>query len=116
MKAISQFVISVFELIEAEGRNLRTALRTEGRELHAALRAEARDLRSVVIDFAMAIGLLLVTISLLLAGIGFMVVGLMWWLETLMSRPLAAVITGLVTASLGVGCLMLFKSLTKVKD
>jgi len=116
MKVISQFVISIFELIEAEGRGLRTALRAEGRDLHTALRAEARDLRSVVVDLAIGIALLLAAMLLFMAGVGFMVVGLMWWLETHMPSSLAAVITGLVIFALGLVCLLLFRSLTKAKD
>jgi hypothetical protein len=104
MKAISQFVISIFELVEAEGRDLRAAARTEG-----------RDLRLVLVNLALALGILLVTVSLFLAGAGLIIAGLLWWLETQVPRSLAAAITGLVAISLGVGCLLLFRSLTKAK-
>lgn len=104
MKAISQFVISIFDLAEAEGRELRTAVR-----------AEARDLREVSVNLALALGVLIVTIALVLVGAAFIVAGLMWWLETQVPRSLAAAITGVFALALGGGAFLLFKSLTKAK-
>ncbi len=104
MSAISQFVISVFELAEAEGRDLRTTVR-----------AEARDLRTVVVNLATASAVLLLSVPLLVAGAGLMTAGLMWWLESQLNRPLAAAITGLVVSALGLGCLFLFRTLTTTR-
>lgn len=101
MKVVSQFVISIFDLIEAEGRALRTVARTEARQAHSAL-----------VNLAMGVTFLFVAVPLFVAGAWLLAAGLMWWLETQVSRPLAATITGLVVLMLAVGCLALFRSLT----
>jgi hypothetical protein len=100
VKAISQLVVHVFDLLEAEGRCLR-----------AAIRVEARRAQAVAASLAMALSFLLVAVPLLIAGVGLVAAGLMWWLETEMSRPLAAMLTGVVVLAIGSGCLAGFKFL-----
>ncbi len=100
MKAISQFVVHVFDLIEAEGRCLR-----------AAIRGEARRAQAGAASLAMALSFLLVAVPLLILGVGLVAAGLMWWLETEMSRPAAALITGVVVLAIGSGCMAGFKFL-----
>lgn len=102
MNAISQFVISVFELAEAEGRDLRKVVR-----------AQARDVHEAVATFAMGMAVLLVSVPLLVAGVWLMAAGLMWWLETQVARPIAAGVTGLIIIAIGVVCLLLFRSITR---
>jgi hypothetical protein len=105
MRALSQLVISIFELAEAEGRDLRTAVR-----------AEARDLRTTIVDLAMAIAILLLSIPLFTAGAWLIVAGLMLWLETQVSRPMAAVLTGIAVTALGAVCLLVFRLRTKARS
>lgn len=100
MKAISQFVVNVFDLIEAEGRTL-----------HAVVRGEARRVQTTATNMALGLALLVASLVLSLAGLWLLAAGLMWWLETQVTRPLAASITGLVILSAGAGCLYGFKRL-----
>ncbi len=96
MKAISEFVVHASELLEAEGRTLRAVVRGEGHRLHA-----------VGLTLAMAAVVLLMAIPLALSGLWLIGAGLMWWLESEMSRPLAAGITGLAALCVAgalVGC------------
>lgn len=96
MKAMSQFVVRVFDLIEAEGADLRTAVR-----------AEAGHARRAVSAFALGAALLLAAIPLFLAGVGLIGAGFTWWLENHMGRPLAFTLTGaalLLTAGACVAC------------
>jgi hypothetical protein len=102
MKAISDFVISVFELAEAEGRDLRTSVRVE-----------AGAARAAVIRLSVALAVLVVGALLLGGGAWLMLSGLHLWLETQVSRPLAAVLAGLSVFGVGVGCLVLFRSMIK---
>ncbi len=102
MKAISQFVVHVFDLLEAEGRCLR-----------AAVRSEARRAQGVAASLAMAMSFLLVAVPLLIAGVGLVAAGLMWWLETEVSRPVAALITGAAVLVVGTGCMAGFKLLAR---
>jgi hypothetical protein len=102
MKMLSDFVISVFELAEAEGRDLRTTVRTEA----AALRAE-------ILCLSLAIGVLAFAVLLFTGAAGLIVFGLLLWLESQVSRPLAAVLAGLGAFVLGIGCVVLFRLLTR---
>lgn len=102
MKAISDFVISVFELAEAEGRDLRTSVRVE-----------ARAARAAVISLSLALAVLGLAVLLLVGGSWLMVSGFHLWLETQVSRPLAAVLAGLSVFGFGVGGLVLFRSFIK---
>lgn len=100
MKAISQFVIHVVDLLEAEGSALR-----------AAVRVEARRAQTSVTNMAAGAAFLLVSVPLLVGGFWLVAAGLMWWLETQVSRPLAACLTGLAVLAVGGGCLIGFKVL-----
>lgn len=101
MKAISELVIHVFDLVEAEGKTL----------LHV-VRNEASRARTTVANMALAIGVLVVAVPLLVSGLWLMAAGLMWWLETLVGRPLAAGITGLVLILFAAAGVLVFKKLT----
>lgn len=94
MKAISQFVVHVFDLIEAEGSTFLSIAR-----------GEARRAQSTAASMAMAGAILLIAVPLLVGGVSLLAAGLMWWLETRMDRPFAAGLTGLVIVLLGLGCL-----------
>lgn len=94
MRAISQFIIRVFDLIEAEGAALLTIVR-----------GEAERARSAAVQLAMGLALLAVAVPLIITGFGFLTAGLLWLLETHVSRWLAAVLTG--SAILFVGGMML---------
>ncbi len=98
MKAISQFVVHVFDLIEAEGAALRTIVR-----------AEARRVQMATTNVALGVAFLLISIPLIVAGAGLIAAGLMWWLETQVSRPLAASLTGLIVIGVGISSLLGFK-------
>lgn len=100
MKVISQFVVHVFDLIEAEGRALLTVVR-----------GETLRLRDAAADLATGLAFLLVSIPLFVAGFLLLAAGLMWWLETLVSRPLAAALTGGAILCLGGVCMMCFRAL-----
>lgn len=99
MKVISEFIVRLFDLLEAEGRVLRWAVRTE-----------VRHMRGAAADCGLAIVLLLVSGALLVGGVGSAAWGLMCWLETLVGRPLAAVLTGVALG--GVGALSLLSART----
>ncbi len=92
MKAISSFIVHVFNLIEAEGAALRTAVRDEARRAQAA-----------AANLATGAGVLIISIPLLIAGFGLLAAGLMWWLETQVSRPAAASLTGAGLLAVGAG-------------
>ena len=98
MKEISQFVVRVFDLVEAEGRTLLAV----GRE-------EARQAQGAVKSLAMGATCLLISIPLFVAGFSLLAIGLMWWLETLVTRPLAAALTGLVVLAFASAWLVGFK-------
>lgn len=100
MKAISQLVVHVFDLIEAEGASLLTVVRSE------AARAQG-----AAINLAMAMALLLISLPLILGGAALLAAALLWWLETMLTRPAAAAITGLAVLLLGVGCVSGFKAI-----
>jgi len=101
VKSISQFIVHVFDLVEAEGRCLRETIRGEAHRAQAA-----------AAGLAMGAVFLVVSIPLLVAGIGLLAAGLMWWLETQVTRPLAACLTGLVILLVAGACLLCFKRLT----
>lgn len=102
MKAIAQFVVNVVDLIEAEGRSLRTIVRSE-----------ARCAQSAAKNMAMGTAFLLAAVPLLVAGVWLMAAGLMWWLETQVSRPLAAGLTGLALLALAAACMLCFRLFTR---
>lgn len=100
MKVISQFVVRVFDLMEAEGKALLTVVR-----------AEARGVRATATNVAMGVAFLLIAVPLCVGGVLLLAAGLMWWLETLVGRPLAACLTGLMILGAGGGCLSCFRLL-----
>ena len=100
MKAISQFVVRVFDLIEAEGRDLRSVLRVEADRVHATLS-----------HLAVGIAILLISVPLILAGLYLLAAGMLWWLETVVSRPVAAALAGLALLVAGISCFVLSKLL-----
>ncbi len=101
MKAISQLLVHVFDLIEAEGNSLRTVIRQE-----------ARCARSAAASLVMGFALLLISIPLMIGGFLLLAAALMWWLETQIGRPLAALLAGLLMLAIGAGCIYCFKFLT----
>lgn len=105
MKAISQFVVHVFDLIEAEGAAFR-----------AAVRSEAQRARETSADVATGFALLLTSVPLLLAGFGLLAAGMMWWLETILTRPLAAGITGLAVLLVGGALLLTFRIIARKRS
>ena len=105
MKTISHFVISVFDLIEAEGRDLRSTVRAESSAAYAA-----------ICRFAIGMVFLLVSIPLFAGAILLVAAGCMWWLETHLSRPVAALLTGVAILIVAALCLLIFKSLTAKRD
>jgi hypothetical protein len=90
----------VFDLLEAEGSALRTAVR-----------AEVRRARTAATGAATAIAMLVVSISFLVGGFWLLAAALFWWLETLFARPVAASIAGVVILGIGAGCLGIFKAM-----
>jgi hypothetical protein len=101
MKVMSQFVISVFDLIEAEGRTLLAVARNEAGAVHGG-----------VVKLAMAFAFLLAFVPLFIVGALLLAVGLMWGLETQMGRPLAAELTGCAVLIIAFSCLFIFRSLS----
>ncbi len=100
MKAISHFVVRVFDLIEAEGRSLLTVAR-----------GEAQRAQATVASMAMAAAFLFVAVLLCVGGCWLLGSGLMWWLETQVSRPAAACLTGLVAILVSGVCAFTFRAL-----
>lgn len=100
MKAVSQFVVHVADLMEAEGRSLLGVVRGEAHRAH-----------STATNMAMGVALLLIAVPLCVAGVWLLAAGLMWWLETQVSRPLAASLTGLVILAAGGALMGCFKLL-----
>lgn len=100
MKAISQFVVHVFDLIEAEGRGLREVLRGEASQFRNAMTGLAFGLAFLVIAIPM-----LVIGGLLLAG------AFMFFLNDHFGKPITFLLTGLLILAIGVGCLAVFKYL-----
>ncbi len=99
MKTISQFIVNVCNLVEAEGAALRTAVRQEGRMMRRATG-----------DLAITIAWLLICIPLVLLGLCLLSAGLMCWLDTMVSRPLVFAITGASVLAVGVSGFVCFKA------
>lgn len=102
MKVISEFIVHVFDLVEAEGRSLATIIGDGAHRARCAARTAA--LGGV---------LLLISIPLLLGGCWLMAYGLREWLEPLIGRPMSAGLTGLAVLAAGAACLLVcFRMLT----
>jgi hypothetical protein len=95
MKAISQFVVRVFDLIEAEGRTLLAVVRDEAVRVHGA-----------VVNLMLATAFLVMAVIFVLVGCGLIAFGMIRWLEPWVSLPVALVLTGVAGASLG--CVSLY--------
>ncbi len=98
---MAQFVVHVFELIEAQGASALTVMRAEARRAHGS-----------ATGLAMGVACLCVAVPLFVGGAGLLAAGLMWWLEAEVGRPAAAALAGaavLMTGGLFVGA---FKLLT----
>jgi hypothetical protein len=102
VKAIAQLVVHVFDLLEAEGSALRTAVR-----------AEARRAQSAATGAATAIAMLAVSISFLVGGFWLLAAAMFWWLEMQFARPVAASIAGVVILGIGAGCLVVFRMMAE---
>lgn len=105
MKAISQFVVRVFDLIEAEGRTLLAVVRDEGARIQA-----------VVTNLMLATALLVMAVAFVLGGCGLIACGMVHWLEGVISRPAAFVLTGLAGASLGCISLYVYRKVVSRSD
>jgi hypothetical protein len=98
---ISQYIVGVTDLLEAEGRSLR-----------GVLRAEAREFKQTAAKMSLGFAVLLAAAPLAVAGLGLLLAALFWALSGPMGQPAAAAITGLVTLAVCGGLLWLFKTLT----
>jgi hypothetical protein len=102
VKAIAQLVVHIVDLLEAEGRSLLQVVQREGRQV-----------RHSMISLSIALSLLLIMIPLVVAGFGLVAAGLLWWLETMVQRPLAAALTGTVLLGAGGACMASFVLMAK---
>ncbi len=102
MKVISQFVVHVCDLLEAEGR-----------ELRAVVRGESEQFRMGLARLAAAVTVLTASMILCLAGVGLLGVGLLLWLESQVGRPLAAGLTGAILLVVGAAGLAGFRALSR---
>jgi uncharacterized membrane protein YqjE len=101
MKALSQFVVHVFDLVEAEGRSFRSALR-----------GETERARSSLASLALAVAFLIVSVPLLVTGIWVLAAGILLWLEPHLTRPPATVVTALLLLAAAAACLWCFRVLS----
>ncbi len=102
MKRISEMIVRVTDLMEAEGRSLREVARVEGRVL-----------RQVTARLTLGLAVLLATAPLVVAGVGLLLAALFMALRDPLGQPAAAAITGVVTLGVSGGLLWLFKTLTR---
>lgn len=102
MKAISQLVVHVADLIEAEGRTLLSIVRDQGRRVHEA-----------TMSAAVAVMFLVMTVPFVLAGFGLLAAGLLWGLEPVVGRALAAAATGAALLMIGAGCFAMFRACSR---
>jgi len=94
VRAISQFVVNVCDLFEAEGRSLR-----------AVIRGEATRARAATTSMAFGLLLALIAVPIVVGGVGLLAVSLLWALERPLGLPLAAAITGGALVAAGAGLL-----------
>lgn len=102
MKVLSQFVVHVAELLEAEGATLLAIGRSEAQALHRA-----------VAGLALGMAFLLLATALAIAGIGLLAAALVLALDAQWGRPFAAAATGLILLLLASAALWSFTSLTR---
>jgi hypothetical protein len=98
---ISQYIVGVTDLLEAEGRSLRDAVKAEG-----------RDLKQTAAKLGLGFAVLLAMAPLAVAGLGLLLASLFWALRGPMGQSASAAITGVVTLGVCGGLLWLFKTLT----
>ena len=102
MRAISTFIVRVCDLLEAEGRSLRSAVREEARDAREHGKRLAAGLGTGLVT---GLAILLIGVPLVVGGTALMAAGLLSWLETQMTRSLALGTTGLAVLVLGGLCL-----------
>jgi uncharacterized RDD family membrane protein YckC len=90
MKAISEFVVHVFDLIEAEGSALRTVVQHEAQIAHGR-----------IATLVLGVAVLAAAVPLVVSGLWLLGAALFWWLEHEVGSPLAAAITGLLVLGSG---------------
>ncbi len=105
MKMISQLVVHIFDLVEAEGHSLRSAVREEAGRAH-----------EVIVNLVLGVGVMLVAAVLSVAGLGLLAASLLWWLEPYVGKPLATFICGVLVLALSGGGLLIFKSIVNRRD
>ena len=97
MRAISQFVVRIMDLIEAEGSLLR-----------AVIRVEASAARRDASGFAIGIAILSIAVPICVAGIGLLAAAVWSWLEPAAGAPAATAITGGALLMMGTALLGMF--------
>lgn len=102
MKAISQFIVHVCDLVEAEGSTLLAVVRAEARHVHAA-----------VADLAVGAAFLVVSIPLFIAAAWLLATAFMSWLQTQVSPPAASALTGLLLLLAAALCLFTFNTFAR---
>lgn len=102
MKAISQFVVHVFDLIEAEGRVLLEVVRAEAKRAHLS-----------AVHLLLGVGFLAVSVPLVVAGVLLVGLGIFWWMERLLGPAGGAAVTGLLVLVAGGVCMGAFLKLAK---
>ncbi|GDX99245.1 hypothetical protein LBMAG48_16490 [Phycisphaerae bacterium] len=105
MKMLSQLVVHVFDLVEAEGHSLRSAVRAEATRAHTAIS-----------NLVLGVGVMLIAALLSVSGLWLLAASLMWWLEPQLGKPLAACICGVLVLLLAGGGLLIFKSIVNRRD
>lgn len=102
MKALAQFVVHVFDLVEAEGRTLLQVVRAEAGRAHVS-----------AVYLLLGLGFLAVSVPLIVLGVLLVGAGLYWWLESMLGRPGGAAMTGLLVLVAGGACMYGFWRLAK---
>jgi hypothetical protein len=94
LKAYTEFIIRLADLVEAEGRSLRGTIRTE-----------ARSLRMGAVKVGLFVGLIAAAAPLCLTGVGLVLLAAYLWMAPELGPPGAALITGLLTLAVAGGLL-----------
>lgn len=92
VRAASQFIVHVCDLIEAEGSALRAVIREETGRWHAT-----------VSDMIFGLSLLLIAVPVAVGGVGLLAVGLIWALEPRLGAPLAMGVAGIAAVVVAIG-------------
>ena len=102
MKRISELVVRIADLVEAEGRSLR-----------GIVQSEARTFRMQVSRFVLSLAWVAGAIVLVLAGIVLIGVAEFLLIEQSWGRPAAAAVTGLGLLLLGILSIWVFNRTTR---